>query len=276
MDSVTEHYRVAALEERILAALEEAGKSRDDLVLEDLAPVDGFHMRGRAATEELARLAALDEDARVLDVGCGIGGTCRYLATTFGCITTGLDLTPDYVETARALSARVGLSDETTFHEGSALSLPFQDRSYDAVWTEHVQMNIADKTTFYREIARVLDAEGRFLFHDIFAGDGGDGGDVRFPVPWAASPDISHLVRASEVRAKLWNLGYRELHWQDTTTASIEWLEAVVDNNAARGERRAVGAHLLMGESASTKLENVAENLRQGRVTVIQAVLTRG
>ncbi len=271
MDPVAQHYQVGTVGERILEALEKAGKDRDRLTPSDLAPVDEFHIRGREATEELARIAELDASTRVLDVGCGIGGSCRYLATTFGCEATGLDVTPEYVETARMLSSRVGLAEKTDFREGSALELPFDGESFDAVWTEHVQMNIAAKRQFYGEIARVLRPGGKFLFHDVFAGEGGD---VHFPVPWAETAEISHLARPGDVREILGELGFGELQWQDKTEASNVWFRAALDRMRA-GERPLVGIHLLMGKTAPVKLQNMARNLEDGRVAVVQAALTR-
>jgi SAM-dependent methyltransferase len=69
--------------------------------------------------------------------------------------------------------------------------MPFDDGTFDAVWTEHVQMNIADKHAFYREIGRVTRSKGMLLFHDIFAGKGGP---LHYPVPWAEESSISFLV----------------------------------------------------------------------------------
>jgi len=165
----------------------------------------------------------------------------------------------------------VGLAEKTDFREGSALELPFDAESFDAVWTEHVQMNIAAKRTFYGEIARVLRPGGKLLFHDIFAGDGGE---VRFPVPWAETAEINHLARPADVRETLRELGFRELHWEDKTEASNVWFRAALERIRA-GERPLVGIHLLMGETAPVKLQNMARNLEEGRVAVVQAVLSR-
>ena len=123
---------------------------------------------------------------KVLDSGCGLGGSARYLALEHGCEVTGVDLTQEYVEAATALAGRVGLADQVTFRQGSALDLPFADNNFDAVWTEHVQMNIEDKHAFYRESLRVLKPGGVLMFHDIFRGDAGD---PHYPVPWAEESD---------------------------------------------------------------------------------------
>ena len=135
-EKVNEHYGISGLEERILAALKAAGKDLDALTVDDLAPVDAFHIRGRAATEELARWTEIQSGHRLLDVGCGLGGTSRFLADRTGCEVVGVDLTEDYCKIAAKLSARVGLAARTSFRQGSALELPFDDACFDLVWTE--------------------------------------------------------------------------------------------------------------------------------------------
>ncbi|HEY5764140.1 MAG TPA: methyltransferase domain-containing protein, partial [Rhodocyclaceae bacterium] len=143
-DIVRQHYARAGIAASILSALAEAGKDVQRLTPADLAPVDQFHVRGRAATLELARVAGIDASMRVLDVGCGIGGTTRGLAAEFGCHVTGIDLTDEYCRAAVLLSERVGLSDRVGFRQADATRLPFEAGSFDLVWTEHVAMNIAD------------------------------------------------------------------------------------------------------------------------------------
>ena len=269
---VSEHYSVPELGERILAALKSAGKSLDSLSVDDLAPVDAFHIRGRAATEELARWTEVAADHRVLDVGSGIGGTSRYLASTVGCNVVGIDLTDGYCRVAEMLSQLVGLSDRTSFRQGSALDLPFEDDTFDVVWTEHVQMNVADKEGFYREIARVLRTDGRFACHDIFCGGGQS--EMRFPVPWAETSAISHLIPTDEARAILADAGFEETRFEDKTEASKEFVQAALERTRTEGPMP-VGLHLVLGDDAPIKFANLLENLEQGRVRVAQAVMRR-
>ena len=75
------------------------------LVPEDLAPVDEFHTRGREPTLVLAARAGIESSMRVLDVGCGIGGSARHLAREHGCHVTGIDLNRDHIGVATALVA---------------------------------------------------------------------------------------------------------------------------------------------------------------------------
>jgi ubiquinone/menaquinone biosynthesis C-methylase UbiE len=268
---ISRHYTIANLGNQILGALEAAGKDLDALTLDDLAPVDEFHIRGRTATEELAQWAEIQRDHVVLDVGCGLGGTSRYLATTVGCKVVGLDLTEEYCRVAEMLSARVGLANRTVYRQGSALALPFPDRHFDVVWTEHVQMNIADKAGFYGEMARVLKPGGQLAFHDIFAGVQNG---VKLPVPWAADATINHLIGVQELQAVLSGIGLVQVRWEDKTEASVAFFHSVLEHVRTEGWMP-VGLHLLMGDDAAVKFSNVLRNLEEDRVRVVQAVMNR-
>lgn len=268
---VSDHYTTRDLGNRILGALRAEGKDLDALTVDDLAPVDEFHIRGRIATEELAEWAGIHAGDLLLDVGCGLGGTCRYLAKTVGCDVVGLDLTEEYCQVAEMLSARVGLAGRTSFRQGSALALPFAEGHFDLVWTEHVQMNISDKAGFYKEISRVLKSGGKLVFHDIFAG--ADKG-ILLPVPWASDISCNHLIVVEKLREVLSALGFDELRWEDKTGESVTFFRSVLERVRNRGWAP-VGLHLLMGDNTETRFENLLKNLEEDRVRVVQAVMTR-
>lgn len=267
-NSVENHYGRGEILDSILHVLREMGKDVTKLALTDLAPVDEFHIRGREATVELANQAAMKPGLRVLDVGSGLGASVRYLASEHRVRATGIDLTKEYVDVARALADLVGLRDSVVFHQSSALDMPFDNGSFDVVWTEHVQMNIADKRAFYAEIARVLVPRGRLVFHDILQGNGGL---LHFPVPWAEEHSISLLTTPEAVRKILETLGFRILNWEDKSRQSLDWFVAVVEKLKLSGPTP-LGLHLLMGNTAKAKFENNVRNLQEGRFVVFQAV----
>jgi SAM-dependent methyltransferase len=267
-EHVDSHYGRGEILNAILRALREMGKDVAKLAPADLAPVDEFHIRGREATVELASRASLKPGLRVLDVGCGLGGSVRYLASEHQCQVIGIDLTKEYVDVANALADLVGLKQMVEFRQGSALDMPFDDGSFDVVWTEHVQMNIADKQAFYAEISRVLAPRGRLLFHDIFQGDGGP---LHYPVPWAEDGSISFLAAPEAVREILGELGFSIRDWEDKSQHSLDWFVAVIEKLKLSGPPP-LGLHLLMGNTAKTKFENNIRNLREGRFVVFQAI----
>jgi ubiquinone/menaquinone biosynthesis C-methylase UbiE len=262
--SVNTHYGVSGILDSIQNALTVMGKDMNNLTSSDLALVDEFHLRGQESTLELADRAGLQPGLDVLDVGCGLGGSVRYLVTERECRATGIDLTEEYVEVAGALSKLVGLENKVQFQHASALELPFEDETFDLVWTEHVQMNIENKQLFYGEIFRVLKPGGRLLFHDIFLGEGGQ---PHYPVPWASGPSISFLWPLHRVRNTLEDIGFSITDWGDKTRPSEEFLRKMKEAGP-----QPLGIHLLMGDTAPTKIQNVRRNLQENRICVIQAV----
>lgn len=269
--SIEKHYGRGGIRDAILNALSRAGKDLTQLNPIDLAPVDEFHVRGRDATVELAGRAGFGSGQDVLDVGCGLGGSARYLATEYGCQVTGIDLTQEYVDLATELAQMVGLGEAVKFQQGSALELPFPDRKFDMVWTEHAQMNIEDKVGFYGEIARVLKPGGRLAFHDIFEGTGGE---LRYPVPWAEDSSISSLTPLKGMRDLLESVGLLVVQWVDKSAHSQEWFEAMTERIKVSGPPP-VGLHLLTGKTAAEKFSNALMNIKEKRIVVLQGVLER-
>ena len=131
---------------------------------------------------------------RVLDAGAGIGGTARFLAATYGCQVTAVDLTEEYCETAGWLNQLTGLDEAITVRQADVTDLPFADAAFDVVTSQHVQMNVADKARLYAEARRVLADGGRLAIWDITAGEPGP---LDYPLPWADQPGRSHLVPAA-------------------------------------------------------------------------------
>lgn len=261
---VDKHYGFGGIMEKIEAGLNLAGKDAHSLTVDDLAPLDEFHTRGRESTLEIAELANLKASDLVLDVGCGLGGTARHLAEQYKCHVIGVDLTEEYISVGKKLTELVGLSDRVELRQGSALEIPYEDGRFDVVWTEHVQMNIADKNRFYSEIARVLKPGGRLLFHDIFRGRG----DPPFyPAPWAEDDSMSALVTETEARAFIEQVGLEIDQWIEKVQESIESFKRVSAQIELDGTPP-IGVHLLMGDNAKEKLQNYVRNLIEDRVSV--------
>ncbi len=217
---------------------------------------------------QLARLAGVDAGGHVLDVGCGIGGPARHLAAAFGCRVTGLDLTEEYCRVAAMLAARTGLSGLVDYRHGDALAMPFADQSFDLVWTQHASMNIADKDGLLAEMHRVLKPGGRLALYDILAGPGGP---PHFPVPWARAPEISFLDAPEALRARLEALGLDILAWRDVTEPVTGWARTMRAKVAEHGPPP-LGLHVVMGPDWGEMFANVARNLEEGRIALIQAV----
>lgn len=265
IEGIQGQYATGATREQTARALVAVGKSPDALIAADLAPLEDFHLLGRVATAALAELAGISAEDRVLDAGAGIGGPARFLADTYRCQVTIVDLTAEFCDAARWLNSAVGLAERIAVYHGDVLDLPFPDASFDVVVSEHVQMNIADKPRLYREARRVLATGGRLALWDVVAGDGRP---LAFPLPWANSPAGSHLVTADTLRDTVCAAGFQVRDWTDRTEFSIEPMRAFLA--APRGE---LGLQVFVPDF-DTKARNLLSSLEQGQSQLIQAVLT--
>ena len=260
---IEEHYHSPGLYEDILKRLEEQHISLSSVSREHIAGVDEFHVRGAEVSRELASLVKLNY-SRVLDVGCGLGGPARMLADEYHCRVTGIDLSHEYIRTARGLSELVGLQDKTEYIRSDAMDLPFKNGSFDIAWTQHVQMNIHHKLKFYSEIERVLAPHGMLMYYDIFKTEGGQ---VNYPVPWAEESSSSFLVSPPEMDDILERLCFKNLVCTDESQKGIEFLIKLFENLEKNGPPK-LGLNLLMGSSAKEKLNNILLGLENKQIVL--------
>ena len=265
---VADHYSRDNLVAAVRRALESLGKDLAALSVEDLSEIDQLHVRGAEATRELAEKLGVSADDRVLDVGCGVGGPSRLLAAGYGCRVTGIDITEAYCRLAREMARWVGLEARLDYRAADALALPFAVESFDVVWTQHAAMNIADKPRLYGEMRRVLKPGGRLGLYDMLQGEGGA---LRYPVPWARKPEISFPVTAAELRGHLSAAGFEVVAWRDRSAAARAWFRKR-RAQAAEGGPPPAGALVFIGEDYQVPLGNLARNLEEGRAIAVEAV----
>ena len=199
---VIEHYGSHGIADTIFSLL---GK-RSGISVEELSPYDEMHIGGRPATEHFINLLDLQAGMSVLDVGCGIGGAARYTADKTDSGIIGIDLTPDFIDTAIDLTMATDILNKPVFQVASALDLPFEGEIFDAAYMIHAGMNIEDKAGVYREVFRVLKTGSVFGIYDIMGAQGDNG--FQFPVPWAESAETSFLVPSKQIASLLEEAGF--------------------------------------------------------------------
>lgn len=213
-DLVRQHYGGVDLHAGILAGLTAAGVDVDHLTVADLSAVDQLHAGFSEATRYLLGQLGLGPGSRLLDVGCGIGGPARMAATEYGCSVTGVDLSPGFIDTARSLTARVGLAERVDFRVAGGDRLGVDDDAFDAAMIVHVGMNIPDKAAVFTDVRRALRAGGTFaVFEQMRVGDG----DLPYPLPWAEDSRSSFVASPDEYARDLESAGFSVIATEDRT-----------------------------------------------------------
>lgn len=130
--------------------------------------VDGKAQKNRRQAqidliEELLKWAQVQQAENILDVGCGIGGSSLYLADKFNACATGITLSPVQAQRAWERAAEFGLQYRTNFQVADALNMPFEDNSFDLVWSLESGEHMPDKQKFMQECYRVLKPGGKLI-----------------------------------------------------------------------------------------------------------------
>ncbi len=201
-------------------------------------------------------------------MGSGLGGAARHIARTWGAQVTGIDLTPDYVDTARRISDRLGVTVE--FEVGSALDLPFEPDSFDVATLLHVGMNLPDKDALFENVARVLKPGGRFAIYDVML----FGTAPAFPLPWATKAETSFLTTPETYLDAAEKAGFVLVHRETRGEVAKAFFAAMQARMAEQGPP-VVGLPLLMGETAPAKVANMVEAVHAGGIAPVEMVFRR-
>lgn len=121
-------------------------------------------------TETLAELARVKKGDKVLDVGCGMGGSTMHLART-GCDVTGVTLSPVQRRWAATESWFRGLASKTRWMCADAETLEFPKETFDLLWSIECTEHLFDKAGFFKKAARWIKPTGRFAICAWLAGD---------------------------------------------------------------------------------------------------------
>ncbi len=267
--AVSEHYLHGNLLNAIQASLAKLGKTIDNVTIEDLAPVDEFHIGGRLATENFLGQLNLSQKDHILDVGCGLGGAARYVANKYNNRVTGIDLTEEYIETGNALCAWVNLDKQISLHQGSALSMPFQDETFDGAYMMHVGMNIEDKAQLFNEVYRVLRSGAPFGIYDVMRIKDGE---LSYPVPWATEKSTSHLATPDQYKQDLINAGIEVSAEYNRREFALDFFKQLRTKTEANAGPPPLGLHTLMQESTAVKIQNMIGNITENYIAPVEII----
>jgi sarcosine/dimethylglycine N-methyltransferase len=257
------HYSARDIEARILAALRAAGLNPDERISpRQLGALDHFHSGGARASLDLLELAKIRAEDRVLDIGAGLAGPARMIASKLGCRVDCIEMSADFCAGAVLLNRLTGLEDLVSVHKGSALDMPFPDAAFDVAWMQNVGMNIADKRALYSGIRRVLKPGGRFAFQEMAAGKTAIS---YFPVPWATDPADSFLISTDQMRSLLGECGFVAEVLEDTSDVHLARMAAADPAPSPLS----LGVFV---EDLELKAGNSKRSLQEGQIRLVRGV----
>ena len=271
MKHIHSYYSPNDLYNKIIEGLNEIGKDFSKITLDDLQPVDEFHIRGDTATKELINLSSFTPDMHILDVGCGVGGSTRRLSHETGCYVSGIDLSDEYIDVAERLTTLLNMQERVKFHAASALDLPFEDNTFDGIWSIQMNMNVEDKSGWLKEVYRVLKPGGRTVLYEVC---GNKNTPVYFPVPWAQDSSMSFLVPPDSFREIIKSSGFEIAAWNDKTDLAKKAF-AHMTEPVGEPDLPELGVHLLVGNDIQRKAYNLHRNLDDERVSLIETVAVK-
>lgn len=263
---LADHYQRALRADEVLAQIDAhypAGPT-----LHQLAPLDQLHIGGVAASTRVLERLNPDIHGKVLDIGAGLGGLMRQGAAQ-GFQMTGLDITHRFSALNKALSLRVNQPESPLLNwvTGNASALPFADNSFDAVLFQHSLMNMPDAARVIAESRRVLRPGGQLVMHEVVSGP--HVAQLHYPVPWAASPEHSHLLTLMLLTHLLETGGFVLEHVEDWSEIALEWRQRQRQKEQTP-RQEVLSPKWVFGERFTTMGKNLVDNLANGAIKVVE------
>jgi len=270
--AVSEHYTHGKLLGAIRACVAKLGKTIDSITIEDLAPVDEFHIGGRLATNNLLDQVNFREQDHILDVGCGLGGVSRFIARKYNNRVTGIDLTQEYIDVGTVLCDWLSLDKQVTLCQGSALSMPFENETFDGALMLHVGMNIEDKVQLFAEVYRLLRPGAFFAVYDVMRTNVGE---LIYPVPWTAEYSTCRLSTPGEYQEALRCAGFNEARVNNRRDFALKLFDKMRAKKAANGSLPSLGLHTLMQKKTAVMVKNMIGGIAADIIAPVELIVQK-
>ena len=183
------------------------------------ASTKNFHEALLNTNKVLADLANIKEGEKVLDAGCGVGGSSLWLATERKCFVTGISLSEKQVNKANAFASEARVADFVTFEQKDFCKTGYPAESFNVVWAIESVCHAEDKTKFLQEAYRVLKKGGRLVMADFFKTKDLQGKDAEAIQEWAHGWAIHDFATAEDFLRQLKETGFRNIEIKDASHA---------------------------------------------------------
>jgi ubiquinone/menaquinone biosynthesis C-methylase UbiE len=172
-------------------------------------------------------------------------------------------------ETGNTMSSWVGLERQITLKHGNALSMSFENNSFDGAYMLHIGMNIEDKIRLFSEISRLLRPGSIFGIYDIMRNLDGE---LTYPVPWASDHNTSKLVTATEYIQALQETGFNVISEYNCCDFALDFFKNLQAKIEANGGPPPLGLHTLMKESTPVKLKNMVDGIAADYIAPVEII----
>lgn len=177
-------------------------------------PDEDIATASRRTVERMASKVEITPETKVLDIGSGYGGAARYLAKTYGCQVTCLNLSEVENKRNREFNKEQGLDHLIEVKDGSFEDMPFQDNAFDVVWSQDAILHSGDRVRVMEEVARVLKPTGSFVFTDPMAADTAKMSDLG---PILERINLDTMGSPGFYRRELARLGLQNFEFEELT-----------------------------------------------------------
>ena len=180
-----------------------------------------FHEALLNLNKVLAEIAEIRSGEHVLDAGCGVGGSCIWLAKERSCQVTGISLNERQISKAAALAKTFAVTEKVLFEKKDYSNTFYPDNSFDVVWAIESVCYADDKSDFLKEAFRVLKPGGRLIIADFFKRKDLSPAETEQVKRWGACWAINDFATKEKFDDQLNQNGFHEIDWNDATNAIL-------------------------------------------------------